>query len=84
MCLRPVWLAKFRNAPSQHAHFAIFTPNCDDASKDPNDRSVPCTGTLINVVGAPMTGYVHEVKHDYSSLEANDLEKAGSNRLLEA
>ena len=75
MSPRPIWLAKFRNALSQRVHFAIWVPSADDASKDPNDRSSQSKGTLINVVGTPMTGYAHEVKKNYICTEASDLER---------
>ena len=75
MSNRHIWLAKFRTAPSQRAHFAIFIPNADEVNKDPNDRTASCKGTLINVVGTPMSGYVHEVKRNCSCTAAADLDR---------
>lgn len=71
----PIYLAKYRLSSTQRAYFAIFIPNLADATKDPDDRSASCKGTLINVVGAPMAGYVHEIKRGHCWNESNDLEK---------
>ena len=71
----PLYLAKFRMNLSQRAHFAVFIPDVEDAAKDPNGRSTPCKGILINVVGLPMAGYTHEFKH-HSCAEAVDFERA--------
>lgn len=75
MSWHPIYLAKYRLSPFQRAHFAIFIPNLEDASKHPNDRSTLCKGTLINVVGAPMAGYIYEFKRDHCCAESKDLEK---------
>lgn len=74
MAHRPVWLAKRRSSRSQRAHFAIFVPNAADATKDPNVRSVPCKGTSIHVVGAPMAGFQHEFKRNDDCGPDQDLE----------
>jgi hypothetical protein len=56
MTLRTVHLIASRNAEAQRAHFAIFVP-ADGA---------PEQGTLIEAVGAPMTGYMLEFRRNYS------------------
>jgi hypothetical protein len=56
MTLRTVHLIASRNAEAQRAHFAIFVP-AEGASEQ---------GTLIEVVGAPMAGYMLEFKRNYS------------------
>lgn len=75
----PVWLGKFRYAPSQRAHFAIWIPNAEHAEVDPNDRPFECKGTLINLVGLPMSGYCHEFKRNACCNDAAGFRKAGSN-----
>ena len=50
-----VYLISSRQVPSQRAHFAIFIPSAAD----------PQIGTVINVVGAPMIGYLLEFKRNY-------------------
>ncbi|KAK5123974.1 hypothetical protein LTR85_002171 [Meristemomyces frigidus] len=70
MSRRPIYLAISRLNRSQRAHFAIFVPNEADADKDPNDRDVTCKGTLIHVVGTPMTGFVHEFKRNHDCGQA--------------
>jgi len=56
MTARPIYLISSRNAEFQRAHFAIFVP----ATTEPEQ------GTLIQAVGAPMTGYHLEFKRNYS------------------
>ncbi|KAJ5407925.1 hypothetical protein N7509_001808 [Penicillium cosmopolitanum] len=56
MTSRTIYLVSSRNAESQRAHFAIFVP----AATEPDQ------GTLIEAVGAPMTGYILEFKRNYS------------------
>lgn len=56
MTSRTIYLISSRNAEIQRAHFAIFVP----AAAEPEQ------GTLIQVVGAPMTGYILEFKRNYS------------------
>lgn len=56
MTSRTIYLIASRNSPHQRAHFAIFVPS----ERDPE------TGTLIQVIGAPMGGYGHEYKRNYS------------------
>lgn len=53
---RKIYLISSRNAEFQRAHFAIFVP----AAAEPDQ------GTLIQAVGAPMTGYILEFKRNYS------------------
>jgi len=64
MSMRTIYLIASRNASSQRAHFAIFVP----ANENP-DR-----GTLIQAIGAPMTGYVLEFKRNHEPKE-DSLEK---------
>lgn len=59
MTLRTIYLISSRGAEAQRAHFAIFVPS--DAQPD--------RGTLIQAVGAPMTGYVLEFKRNHSPAE---------------
>lgn len=75
MATRLVWLAKSRNSKAQRAHFAVFIPNTAHAAQDPNDRSIPCLGTQIHVVGTPMTGYVHEFKRNFDAASSPDIER---------
>ncbi|OQD73975.1 hypothetical protein PENDEC_c013G04801 [Penicillium decumbens] len=65
MSMRTIYLIASRNASSQRAHFAIFVP----ANENP-DR-----GTLIQAIGAPMTGYVLEFKRNHEPKE-DSLEKS--------
>lgn len=69
----PVYLAKSRRG-QQRAHFAIFIPHAAYLGLDPNDRSKPCIGTVIQVVGAPMLGYAHEFKRNYDREDADGVE----------
>lgn len=59
MASRTIYLVTSRNVPSQRAHFAIFVPS----------KTLPDQGTLIQAVGAPMTGYILEFKRNYSPFE---------------
>jgi hypothetical protein len=61
MATRSIQLVRYREASSQRAHFAIFVP----------DVGIPGQGTLIHVVGSPMTGYSLEFKRQYN-LEATN------------
>lgn len=54
MAPRTISLVSYRSTPSQRAHFGIFVPSADEG-----------VGTLIQVVGAPMVGYVLEFKRNY-------------------
>ncbi|BCS22029.1 uncharacterized protein APUU_30254A [Aspergillus puulaauensis] len=54
MTSRTVSLVSYRSTQSQRAHFGVFVPSADEA-----------VGTLIQVVGAPMVGYVLEFKRNY-------------------
>lgn len=54
MTPRTVSLVSYRSTPSQRAHFGVFVLSADEA-----------VGTLIQVVGAPMVGYVLEFKRNY-------------------
>jgi hypothetical protein len=56
MATRTLQLISSRNSPKQRAHFAIFVPSAAN----------PDSGTLIQVVGAPMVGYMLEFKRNYS------------------
>lgn len=56
MSPRTIYLISSRNTEAQRAHFAIFVPAAEQ----------PDRGTLIQAVGAPMTGYVLELKRNYS------------------
>ncbi|KAL4796725.1 hypothetical protein BDV19DRAFT_387918 [Aspergillus venezuelensis] len=60
-----------RQSPRQRSHFAIFIPS----------PSTPTTGTLINVVGAPMTGFYHEFKRGYNP-EKDSLDPYESHALV--
>lgn len=70
MADRPVYLAKFRSSPNQRAHFAIYVPNADHAEKDISSMSTHSLGTLIHVIGAPMTGFFHEFKRNYDPTQS--------------
>ncbi|KAL5358672.1 hypothetical protein BJX96DRAFT_146998 [Aspergillus floccosus] len=56
MASRTVYLVATRPSPSQRAHFAIFVPSATN----------PQIGSIINVVGAPMMGFIHEFKRGYN------------------
>ncbi|KAJ5085491.1 hypothetical protein N7532_010262 [Penicillium argentinense] len=58
MTARTIYLITSRNAEVQRAHFAIFVPSA----------AQPDQGTLIEAVGAPMTGYTLEFKRNYSPI----------------
>ncbi|KAL4947542.1 hypothetical protein BDW69DRAFT_199574 [Aspergillus filifer] len=51
-----IHLLTSRQSFRQRSHFAIFIPS----------PSATSTGTLINVVGAPMVGFAHEFKRGYT------------------
>ncbi|KAF4186857.1 hypothetical protein CNMCM7927_005097 [Aspergillus lentulus] len=55
MSPRTIYLLSLRQAASQRAHFAIFVPSAINPRK----------GSLINVVGAPMTGFSHQFERGY-------------------
>jgi hypothetical protein len=55
MTPRTIYLLSLRQAASQRAHFAIFVPSAINPQK----------GSLINVVGAPMTGFSHQFERGY-------------------
>ncbi|KAL4895066.1 hypothetical protein BDV59DRAFT_174388 [Aspergillus ambiguus] len=55
MLPRTIYLVLTRPATSQRAHFAIFVPSATN----------PQRGSLINVVGAPMMGFMHEFQRGY-------------------
>lgn len=75
MYYRPVYLAVFRRSEAKRARFAIFIPNAGSAAKDPNNRSIPCRGTLIHVVGTPVSGYGHEFRRNYDCTQPSELKK---------
>lgn len=56
MTARALQLISSRNSSKQRAHFAIFLPSAAN----------PDVGTLIQVVGAPMAGYLLEFKRNYA------------------
>ncbi|KAL2827407.1 hypothetical protein BDW59DRAFT_57240 [Aspergillus cavernicola] len=56
MSSRTIYLITSRVSSRQRAHFAVFVPSATDLQ----------TGSLINVVGAPMIGFAHEFKPGYS------------------
>lgn len=56
MAPRMIYLVLTRPAPSQRAHFAIFVPSTTN----------PQIGSIVNVVGAPMMGFIHEFKRGYN------------------
>jgi hypothetical protein len=59
MSPRAVYLIASRNAEAQRAHFAIFVPAAEQTDR----------GTLIQAIGAPMTGYILEFKRNHSPKE---------------
>ncbi|KAI1774801.1 hypothetical protein F4818DRAFT_418984 [Hypoxylon cercidicola] len=74
MSHRPIYLAKFRQASHQRAHFGIFVPNINHSPEDPNIKSAKVIGTVYHVVGAPMCGYIHEFKRNYDVYDGSDTE----------
>ena len=59
MQLGEVHLIQYRQVAWQRAHFAIYVHQSSSFTAE--DR----TGTLINVVGNPINGFLHEIKPDY-------------------
>ncbi|KAL3473550.1 hypothetical protein BJX99DRAFT_233375 [Aspergillus californicus] len=59
---RTIHILTSRFSPKQRAHFAIFVPSATD----------PQTGSVINVVGAPMTGFMHEFKRVFNPTLSNE------------
>ncbi|BAE65154.1 unnamed protein product [Aspergillus oryzae] len=55
MAPRTIYLISTRSSKTQRAHFAIWVPSAQQ----------PTSGSLINVVGAPMIGFAHEFKRCY-------------------
>ncbi|RMZ81399.1 hypothetical protein DV738_g2283, partial [Chaetothyriales sp. CBS 135597] len=55
MAGKTVYLLKSSQSPSQRGHFALYIP----------EDAFPGRGTLINVVGTPMTGFQLETKSDH-------------------
>lgn len=56
MAPRTINLVAFRPSPRQRAHFAIWVPSAANTQ----------VGSLINVVGAPMVGFILEFKRAYN------------------
>lgn len=59
MSPRAIYLIASRNAEAQRAHFAIFVPAAGQTDR----------GSLIQAIGAPMTGYILEFKRNHSPSE---------------
>ncbi|KAF1987794.1 hypothetical protein K402DRAFT_453441 [Aulographum hederae CBS 113979] len=57
------------------AHWALFLP---DSSPSPETQ----TGTVIQVVGSPFTGYTHSIKHDVSPVIAPSGASSGARHSL--
>ncbi|CAG7947003.1 unnamed protein product [Penicillium olsonii] len=55
MATRTIYLLTWRSFSSQRAHFSIFVPSAADQK-----------GTLIHVIGTPMTGYSLEFRRNFS------------------
>ena len=73
---RRFYLAKYRTAPSQRAHFAIYIPDeaTDTVTLAQDYKTSRTNGTLINVIGEPvMSGYVHQFKRNHELNTAYDL-----------
>lgn len=51
-----VYLIKYRPVALQRAHIAIYVP----------DKDFPGAGTLVHVMGAPMTGFHLEIRKPYN------------------
>ena len=75
MTTRPVYLAVFAQGPGMPSHFAIFVTNEEYANKDPNDRSSPCRGTLIQVTGTPFGGVEHDSVRSFNINDSRTLAK---------
>ena len=54
-----IHLIQYRQVSWQRAHFAIYVHQSSSSTADSG------TGTLINVIGNPINGFVHEIKPDY-------------------
>lgn len=76
MSSRTIWVIKKKRTGLGRRHVAIFGPNADDPDAnlmENESTSTVCPGTVIHVVGSPMTGFCHEFKRncDTSSEEEN-------------
>ena len=78
MSYRPVYLLKYQATGQGRKHVAIFIPNAAHVDKNPTDRNSGCLGTIIHVIGAPMSGFAHQFKRNYNSSESRNLE-SGTN-----
>ena len=74
MSQHTIRLFKCRLNFTQREQTAIFIPILAGGSTDPSDPSAACEFTLINVVGAPFTGHVHEIEEDYCCTDSVDSE----------
>ncbi|KAK6810876.1 hypothetical protein RU639_013329 [Aspergillus parasiticus] len=62
MAPRTIYLNSTRSSKTQRAHFAIWVPSAQQ----------PTSGSLINVVGAPMIGFAHEFKRCYEPAKSTE------------
>jgi hypothetical protein len=70
---RPIYIAKLKGQPNRRSHMMIYIPNLTSLSHDPSPGSSenreghpPSPGTVLQVIGAPMLGFNHEIirNHD--------------------
>lgn len=55
-----VHLIQYRQVSWQRAHFAIYIHQSSSSTVEAD------AGTLINVIGNPINGFVHEIRPDYN------------------
>lgn len=67
----PVYILKWRMGPKERGrkHMAMFVPcplykNADPSAKD-------CPGTLFQVKGSPLAGFMHEIRPDWTRQKDN-------------
>ncbi|KAK2591469.1 hypothetical protein QQS21_010845 [Conoideocrella luteorostrata] len=76
MSSRAVYLAKYRSAQNQRAHFAVFIPNAEHSHRDlaQDFAAAKCQGTVIHAVGEPlMAGYTVDIKRNRDCSNVPDL-----------
>ncbi|KAL4902237.1 hypothetical protein BDW74DRAFT_181086 [Aspergillus multicolor] len=69
--MQTIYLMTSRSSSRQRAHFTIFVPSAASSTNTQADTDKSTgvgnqTGTLINVVSAPMLSFMHEFKQRYT------------------
>ncbi|KAF1824869.1 uncharacterized protein K489DRAFT_143682 [Dissoconium aciculare CBS 342.82] len=70
---RPIYIAKLKGQPNRRGHMMIYIPNLTSLSHDPSPSSSenregrpPSPGTVLQVIGAPMLGFNHEIIRNHN------------------